>query len=89
MQTTTAAGRTWDFSHAVGRNAAAGNGFTQPTAVATAPGGIIYVVNRGGERDGLVAENKRLNKVTVDHELIGDFARNDFKWGRGNSSYRR
>ena len=83
MQTTTAAGRTWDFSHAVGRNAAAGNGFTQPTAVATAPGGIIYVVNRGGERDGLVAENKRLNKVTVDHELIGDFARNDFKWAAG------
>ena len=43
----------------------------------------MYVVNRGGERDGLVAENKRLNKVTIDHELIGDFARNDFKWAAG------
>ena len=28
MLTTTAAGRTWNFSHSIGRNAAAGNGFT-------------------------------------------------------------
>ena len=30
MLTTTVQGRTWNFSHAIGRNAAAGNGFTQP-----------------------------------------------------------
>ena len=84
MRTTTAGGRTWHFSHAVGRNAAAGNGFTQPVDLATAPGGVIYVVNRGGENvDGTVQENKRLNKVTIDHELIGDFARNHFTWATG------
>ena len=40
MLTTTVAGRTWSFSHAIGRNAIAGNAFTQPIAVALAADGV-------------------------------------------------
>ena len=81
MLTTTVAGRTWNFSHAIGRNAAAGNGFTQPTAVAIAPGGIVYVVSRGQEdaARGNV-ETKRIGKLTIGQEFVGDFGRFEFTW---------
>ena len=36
MLTTTALGRTWNFSHAIGRVASVGDGFFGPTAVAIA-----------------------------------------------------
>ena len=81
MLTTTVAGRTWNFSHAIGRNAAAGAGFTQPMGVALAPGGIIYVMSRGAEGiGGVVAPNKRVGKLTIDEEFIGDFGREEFIW---------
>ena len=81
MLTTTAGGRVWSFSHAIGRNAAAGAGFTQPMAVAAAPGGVLYVVSRGQERSGgVIMENKRLSKVTIDEEFIGEFGRTEFAW---------
>ena len=58
MLTTTVAGRTWNFSHAIGRNANAGNGFSHPTAVAVAPDGILYVLSRGQTiTGGVVNEN--------------------------------
>ena len=67
MLTTTIAGRTWNYSHTIGRNAAAGNGFTQPMDLALAPGGVIYVLSRGQEgAGGVVAPNKRIGKVTMD-----------------------
>ncbi len=76
MLTTTVAGRTWNFSHAIGRNAAAGNGFTQPWDVAAGPDGVLYVLSRGQEGvGGVTAENKRIGKMTIDQEFIGDFAR--------------
>ena len=76
MLTTTVAGRTWNFSHAIGRNAAAGNGFTQPWDVAAGPDGILYVLSRGQEGvGGVTAENKRIGKLTIEQEFIGDFAR--------------
>lgn len=76
MLTTTVAGRTWNFSHAIGRNAAAGNGFTQPWDVAAGPDGVLYVLSRGQEGvGGVTAENKRIGKLTIDQEFIGDFAR--------------
>ena len=75
MLTTTAAGRTWNFSHAIGRNAAAGNGFTQPVSVAAGPGGMLYVPSRGQEGiGGVTADNKRIGKLTIDQEFISDFA---------------
>ena len=52
MLTTTVAGRTWNFSHAIGRNSGLGNGFTQPNAIALAPRGVLYVSSRDGEGAG-------------------------------------
>ena len=75
MLTTTAAGRTWNFSHAIGRNVIAGNGFTQPIAVAAAPVGILYVVS--------VHEIKRIGKLTIDEEFIGEFGHGEFTWPTG------
>lgn len=83
MLTTTVAGRTWHFSKAIGRNAAAGNGFSQPIDVALAPDGALYVVSRGQEGAGIggvQAENKRLGKVTMDDQLLGDFGRRELTW---------
>jgi DNA-binding beta-propeller fold protein YncE len=81
METTTVAGRTWNFVKAIGRNAAAGNGFTQPSAVAIAGDGSMYVLSRGQEgAGGVVAQNKRIGKVTMNDELIGDFGRREFTW---------
>ena len=85
MLTTTVAGRTWNFSHAIGRNANAGNGFSQPMSVTTVPGGAVYVVNRGGEYGvgGVPADNKRIGKLTLDEEFIGDFGRREVVWPAG------
>lgn len=84
MLTTTVSGRTWNFSHAIGRNAAAGNGFTQPMDVAVAPGGVIYVLSRGQEgAGGVQAPNKRIGKVTISEDFIGDFGREELVWPMG------
>ena len=86
MLTTTVAGRTWSFSHAIGRGAAAGAGFANPYDMAFAPDGGIYVLNRGTERVGQgvqLGENKRIGLVTIDQEFIGDFAKKDFMWPVG------
>ena len=84
MLTTTVAGRTWNFSHAIGRNAAAGNGFTQPVDVAAGPDGILYVLSRGNDGiGGVTAPNKRIGKLTIDQEFIGDFARGILMWPAG------
>ena len=81
MLTTTIAGRTWNYSHTIGRNAAAGNGFSQPMDVALAPGGVIYVLSRGQEgAGGVVAPNKRIGKVTIDEKFLGDFGRGGLTW---------
>ena len=81
MLTTTVAGRTWSFSTAIGRNAAAGNGFTQPWSVVAGPEGVLYVLSRGQEgAGGVVAENKRIGKLTMDHQFIGDFGRRELTW---------
>ena len=81
MLTTTVAGRTWNFSHSIGRAAAAGNGFLQPVAVASAPGGVLYVLSRGNEgTGGVVSPNKRIGKWTIDQEFLGDFGRHEFTW---------
>lgn len=81
MLTTTVAGRTWNFSHAIGRNAAAGNGFTQPVDVAAGSDGVLYVISRGNDgAGGVVAENKRIGKLTIDQQFIGDFGRRQMMW---------
>ena len=47
MLTETVAGRTYDYSHNVGRGAATGMGFNNPVAMALDADGVVYVVNRG------------------------------------------
>ena len=76
MQTTTVAGRTWHFSHPIGGTAARGRGFTHPTAVAIAPGGVLYVLNRG-------QAGSRINKLTMDEEFIDEFGFDDIAWPAG------
>ena len=90
MITTTVAGRTWHYSHALGRNTREHNGktggFFFPVAVALAPDDFIFVLSRGRgfETVGDGAEiSRRIGKLTIDEDHIGDFARNEFTWPAG------
>ena len=49
MLTETVAGRTYDYSHNVGRGSQSGMGFNWPNAMTFAPDGTVYVANRGSE----------------------------------------
>ena len=82
MLTTTAMGRTWNFSHAIGRIASAGEGFFGPTAVACAPDSNLYVLNRGhaGGDIGVTSQNQRISHLTIDQELVGEFGWDEFVW---------
>ncbi len=75
MLTTVIAGRVYDFSHVVGRNAASGNGFTNPQSLASASGGVVYVLSRGAAGDGA----SRISKVFVggfrEEEVLAEFCR--------------
>ena len=79
MLTTIAAGRVYNFSHAVGAAKAAGTGFHMPHSLAIAQDGAVYVVNRGGES----SFGSRVNKVTIwppgEEEVLCEFA----KYGEG------
>ena len=90
MITTSVAGRTWHFSHALGRPSAEHNGntggYNSPVDVAAAPGDILFVLSRGVgvnilgyQLDG----GRRIGKTTLDEEHIGDFARTHFTWPTG------
>ncbi len=83
MLTTTVAGRTWNFSHAIGRGSAAGAGFAIPYAITRAPDEGFYVLSRGTERIGqgvILGINKRVSKITMDEKFIGDFGHGEFTW---------
>ena len=73
MLTTVIAGRVYDFSHAVGRNAAAGKGFAQPSSIALAPKGVAYVVSRGNETNF----GSRVTKVYIgaagEEDVLAEF----------------
>ncbi len=49
MLTQVVLGRTYDFSHVVGRLGGTGDGFTTPYNVVIAKDDIVYILNRGGE----------------------------------------
>ncbi len=84
MQTQIAAGRVFDFSHAVGRSAASGTGFRHPVAVAT-DGDAAYVISRGFEMIPNVGWNRtalgvRISKVipglvSGEEELVTEFSK--------------
>jgi hypothetical protein len=73
MLTTVIAGRVWDFSHALGRNAAAGKGFAHPSSIALASKGVAYVVSRGTETNF----GSRVTKVFIgspgEEDVLGEF----------------
>src|SRR6266571_3455041 len=77
--TTVARGRVYDWSHAVGRGAAAGTGFNYPQTMCLAKGGTVTVANRGNENNF----GMRVNAVKIggpgEEELLAEF----FKWGEG------
>ena len=85
MLTETVAGRTFDYSHNVGRGAQTGMGFNTPVALTIAPNGMVYVANRGSESISNVGWNRtgvgqRISKVALggtwgEEEYIGEFSR--------------
>jgi DNA-binding beta-propeller fold protein YncE len=85
MLTTMAAGRVYDFSHAVGRGAISGLGFRLAVALAMGEGDTLYAVNRGWEQVQNVPWNKtqlgtRIGKLTVppgpgDEDVVCDFSK--------------
>lgn len=85
MLTETVAGRTYDYSHNVGRGSQTGMGFNTPVAITLGPDGMVYVANRGSESISNVAWNRtgvggRICKVTLgseagDEEFIGEFSK--------------
>jgi sugar lactone lactonase YvrE len=78
------AGRTFDFSHAVGRGAISGMGFRLAIAMAAGSDGTLYVANRGWEQVTNVPWNRtqlgtRISKLTLgampgDEEVICDIS---------------
>src|SRR5437879_11597413 len=83
MLTTVVEGRVYDWSHSVGRNAAAGNGFAYPCSIALASNGLAYVVNRGGEGN----QGSRVSKVSIGapgaETVQGEFCRRGTSPGQG------
>jgi DNA-binding beta-propeller fold protein YncE len=85
MLTETVAGRTYDYSHNVGRGSATGMGFNNPVALAIGPDGVVYVVNRGSESISNVAWDRtgvgqRIGKVSLgsrtgEEAYLGEFSR--------------
>lgn len=98
MLTQAAAGRTYDYSHSVGRGSQSGMGFSQPVSLALGKDDLMYVVNRGSESISNVAWNRtgigaRVSRITVgstpgDEEFLGEFSKygsndGEFIWGSG------
>ncbi len=94
MITTSVAGRTWHFSHSLGRQTGEVNespfgktgGFCYPMDVAAAGNDILFVISRGWGYHRTINGTdiwRRIGKTTIDEEHIGDFARGDFTWPVG------
>ncbi len=85
MLTETVAGRTYDYSHNVGRGAQTGMGFNTPVAMTLGPDGVAYVANRGSESISNVGWNRtgvgqRVCKLTIgsqsgEEDFLGEFSR--------------
>ena len=85
MLTETVAGRTYDYSHNVGRGAQSGMGFSFPVDLTIGADGVTYVTNRGSESISNVGWHRtgvgaRVCKVTLglqarEEEFLGEFSR--------------
>ena len=85
MVTQLVAGRIYDFSHAMGRGAASGMGFSTGNAMVVGEGDDLYILSRGGEAVTGVpwnhtARGARVGKFTVGKEA-GDEEFID-EWGK-------
>ena len=95
MITTTAAGRTWHYSHSMGRATPEHNtskwgttgGMMYASALAVSPDDHIFLVSRGqgfGTFSGDEADiYNRIGKTTIEENHIGDFARGEITWPAG------
>lgn len=98
MLTETVAGRTYDYSHSVGRGSQTGMGFSNPVALAFGQDDVVFVVNRGSEGISNVPWNRigygaRVSRITLgsnanEEEYLGEFsnygdADGQFIWGAG------
>ena len=73
MLTETVAGRTYDYSHNVGRGAQSGMGFNTPVSMTFGHDGMVYVANRGSESISNVGWNRtgvgqRITQLTIGAE---------------------
>ena len=85
MLTETVAGRTYDYSHNVGRSSQTGIGFSHPVALTLGADGVTYLANRGSESISNVGWNhtgvgQRISIVTLgsqtgEEEFLGEFTR--------------
>lgn len=85
MVTQLVAGRVFDYSHCVGRNATSGMGFNLISDIALGEGDLVYVVNRGWESVTGAPWNRttvgtRIGIYTIgtvpgDEEWVGEFSR--------------
>ena len=85
MLTETVAGRTYDYTHNVGRGSQSGMGFNYPNSLTFAPDGTVYITNRGSESISNVGWNRtgvgqRITKVTIgdewgEEEFVGEYSR--------------
>ena len=75
---TAVAGRAWVYSHNIGRNGAAGMGFSQPVSIAAPRTAWVYVTNRATEQN---PGGIRVTKFTVEQEYIGEFGRQGLAYG--------
>ena len=79
--TTVHEGRVYDWSHAVGRNAARGPGFNYVQTMCLGKNGILYATNRGNENNfGMHVNKVQLGKGPGEEEHIADF----FEYGEGD-----
>ena len=81
MLTRYISGRVYNYEYSIGRNANAGAGFSHPVDFAVAPGGVLYVINKGNEFN----PGAGLTKCTLDSEFIWEdrgpgFAGGDSPW---------
>jgi len=94
MRTTTVAGRTWHYSHYLGRSTAEHNeskfgrtgGYIFPMDVVFGDGDVLFSVSRGWGAGipGYIGDiGCRIGKMTIDEDHLGDFARAGFTWPAG------
>ena len=71
--TTVSEGRVYDWSHAVGRNAARGSGFNYIQTMCLGKDGVLYAANRGNENNFGMHVNKTKLGGPGEEEWLADF----------------